>query len=231
MAEIIFDETISTSTPSAGKVSFYADTTANPQLLFKDDGGTAVNILDSRNTVAQIANKDFADGTTTISNVSLTSKAVKFSLSGMTASVVLTIASAQSTSQTLTLPNITGADTVAVLAGIQTFTNKRINPRIGTTVSGATITPTGDDSDEYTVTALATAATIAAPSGTPVNGQKLILRIIDDGTPRALTWNAIYAVIGVTLPTTTVTSKYVYIGCIYNTQSSKWDVVAVQQQT
>lgn len=115
-------------------------------------------------------------------------------------------------------------------ASTLTFTNKRITPRVNTVASGATITPTGDDSDMYTVTALAEAATIAAPSGTPTNGQKLIIRILDNGTARALTWNAIYAPIQVTLPTTTVLSKYTYVGCIYNSASSKWDVVAVNTQ-
>ena len=58
MAEIILAETASVSTPSASKVSFYADNTANPQLLFKDDGGTAIPIADSRNTMT-MAGKTF----------------------------------------------------------------------------------------------------------------------------------------------------------------------------
>lgn len=103
-------------------------------------------------------------------------------------------------------------------------------PRIQTVADAATITPTGDTADEYTVTALAQAATIAAPSGTPVNGQKLILRFLDNGTGRALTWNAIYKIVGVTLPTTTVASKYTYVGCIYSTADTKWHVVAVNNE-
>jgi len=60
-------------------------------------------------------------------------------------------------------------------------------PRIQTVASAATIKPTGDTADEYTVTALAVPATIAAPSGTPTDGQRLILRFKDNGTGRALT--------------------------------------------
>jgi len=112
-------------------------------------------------------------------------------------------------------------------ASTNTLTNKRITPRIGTVADAATVTPTGDDSDQYNITALAQAATIAAPSGTPVNGQKLVIRIKDNGTARALTWNAIYRVIGCTLPTTTVLGKTHYIGCIYNEAATKWDVLAV----
>lgn len=99
--------------------------------------------------------------------------------------------------------------------------------RIGTTADAATITPDADSHDLYTVTALAQAATIAAPTGTPLNGQRLIIRIKDNATGRALTWNAIYRVIGTTLPTTTTASKTVYVGCMYNSADTKWDVTAV----
>lgn len=115
-------------------------------------------------------------------------------------------------------------------AGTETLTNKRITQRVATVADAATITPTADDCDMYTVTALAQAATIAAPSGTPTNGQKLIIRLLDNGTARSLTWNSIYAAIGVTIPTTTVLSKYTYVGCVYNSASSKWDVVGVVTQ-
>ncbi len=107
-----------------------------------------------------------------------------------------------------------------------TFTNKRITSRVGTVTSAATITPTGDESDIYIITAQAAAATIVAPTGTPTDGQKLILRFLDNGTARALTWNTIYKPIGFTLPTTTVASKKLYIGFIYNAAGTTWDCVA-----
>ena len=134
------------------------------------------------------------------------------------------------TSQILTSGNGSGRVTFVDTATAQTLTNKRVTPRVGTVASGATITPTADLSDVYTVTALAAAATIAAPSGTPTNGQRLLLRIKDNGTARALTWSAIYRVIGVTLPTTTVANKTIYVGCIYNSADSVWDVVAETEQ-
>ena len=123
------------------------------------------------------------------------------------------------------------ASAVAITGG--TVSGTRINPRIGTVASAATITPTGDTSDQYNVTALAVAATIAAPSGTPVDGQKLTLRIKDNGTARALTWTTSsggYRIVGTTLPTTTVISKTVYVGCVYNAADVFWDVVAIAQQ-
>ena len=117
--------------------------------------------------------------------------------------------------------------TFATLTGVETLTNKRITARIGTVASSATPTPDGDANDIFTVTALAEAATFAAPTGTPSNGQKLIIRIKDNATARALAWNAIYrAGTDIPLPTTTVISKTMYCGFIYNSVDTKWDLVA-----
>ena len=63
---------------------------------------------------------------TTIINATTASKVLAFSLSGMTAAKTLTISSSQSTTQTLTIPNITGADTLATLGLGQTFTGANV---------------------------------------------------------------------------------------------------------
>lgn len=115
----------------------------------------------------------------------------------------------------------------ASLTGAETLTNKRIDPRVGGTASSATPTPDADAHDVFKVTALAVNAVFAAPSGTPVDGQSLIIRIKDDGTARTLAFNAIYRPIGVTLPTTTTIGKTIVIGLMYNTDASKWDVLGV----
>lgn len=99
-----------------------------------------------------------------------------------------------------------------------------------TTASNATPTPNADTTDIYTVTALATAPTFGAPTGSPVQGQKLIIRIKDNGTARVLAWNAIYRNLGTALPTTTVISKTLYCGFIYNATDTKWDLVALSQE-
>jgi len=109
-------------------------------------------------------------------------------------------------------------------------TNRFVGGTVRTTTiaSSATPTPNVDITDIYTITALAEAAAFGAPTGTPVNGQKLIIRIKDNATARALTWNAIYrAGTDVALPTTTVISKTLYCGFIYNSTDSKWDLIAV----
>src|SRR5262245_20704915 len=142
------------------------------------------------------------------------------------------------TNQAVTAVN-TGAPTCTTLtsayvdssivtpAATQTLTNKRVSPRVDTTASTASLTINSDNDDMYTVTALAAAMTVNNPTGTPVEGQKLILRVKDNGTARALTWGTAFrAGTDVALPTTTVVSKTLYMGFIYITADSKWDCLA-----
>jgi hypothetical protein len=108
--------------------------------------------------------------------------------------------------------------------------SSRINPRASSTTSTSSITPDISSFDQYAVTAQAATLTINAPTGTPVDGNKLIFRILDNGTSQTLSWNATYTVIGVTLPTTTTINKMTYVGCIYNAANTRWDVIAVTTQ-
>lgn len=115
---------------------------------------------------------------------------------------------------------------VSTATSTLTLTNKRITPRVSTTASSATPTPNADTDDQYTVTALAAGATFGAPTGTPTDGQNLTIRIKDNGTARTLAWNAIYRPITITMPTTTVISKTMYLGMKYNSADTRWDVLA-----
>jgi hypothetical protein len=121
------------------------------------------------------------------------------------------------------------------LAGVQTLTNKRITERVSSTASITSPLAWNSDSfDQYAATAQAAILTISADAGTPTNGQKMIFRFKDNGTARALTWTTgavkAFRPVGVTLPTTTVINKTVYVGCIYNAADSRWDAVAVAQE-
>jgi hypothetical protein len=117
-------------------------------------------------------------------------------------------------------------------SGNITVANK-ILPNVQTVASAATITPNADTNTQVSVTALAVATTIATPSGTAVDGQKLIIRLEDNGVARAITWttsSGAYRIVGTTLPTTTVAGKVTYVGCIYNSTDLFWDVIAVATQ-
>lgn len=148
----------------------------------------------------------------------------KVTLGGnLTTSGAFALTLTQTNTTNVTLPT-TG--TLATLAGTETLSNKRITPRVTTIASSSTPTPDGDASDVFTVTALAANATFAAPTGTPVNGQQLLIRILDNGTARTLAWNAIYrASTDFALPTTTVLSKTMYLQFIYNRASTTWDAI------
>ena len=93
--------------------------------------------------------------------------------------------------------------------------------------NSATPAPTGGSKEnEYYITALEEEATFAAPSGTPVNGNTLVIRVKDNGTARVLNWNAIYVgTYDKTLPTTTVLGKTMYLGFVYNSANSKWELL------
>ena len=98
---------------------------------------------------------------------------------------------------------------------------------VGTTTASAPA-PDVSTTDLYYLSAQAGTATFGVPTGGPVDGQKLLIRVYDNGVARTLAWNAIYVVItGVTLPVLTTVGKYTYIGCIYNSAATAWQVVAV----
>lgn len=116
---------------------------------------------------------------------------------------------------------------LATTDGAETFTNKRFTVRDNLQASAASITPDVSLYDQYTLTAQAAALTVNAPTGTPTNGQKLMFRFKDNGTLRSITWDAAFRALGATIPTSTTASKTLYVGCIYNSTDSKWDMVAV----
>lgn len=123
--------------------------------------------------------------------------------------------------------------TVPTISSTSTITNKRIEPRIVSAASYTTDTGTSLDvstTDIFVITAQAGALLFNAPGGTPVQGQSLVIRIKDNATARALTWNAVFRAMGTALPSTTVLSKTLYLGFFYNSTDTKWDLVASAQE-
>jgi hypothetical protein len=145
----------------------------------------------------------------------------------LTGSNTLTLAGTDGT--TMTFP--TTSTTVVGLTDTQTLTNKRVTPRLNTTADTGSLTVDSDATDLYTVTALAQACTINAPSGTPTGGQRLMIRFKDNGTARGLTFatgssGQFRASSDLALPTTTTLSKTLYCLFIYNATDSRWDLLA-----
>lgn len=119
-----------------------------------------------------------------------------------------------------------GAPEVQTLATLRADV---IAPTIATSASQGGLTPTFDY-DQINVTAQASAMLLQNPTGTAIDGWGMVIRLKDNGTARALTYDTQYRAVGVTLPTTTVANKTLYIGMIYNATDTKWDILAIQQE-
>ena len=110
------------------------------------------------------------------------------------------------------------------------WANSAGGTNIVTTVTDATsITPDISTTDivNQLNTQTAGTLTINAPTGTPVDGEKLILRIKSTNV-QTFAWNAVY--VGSSdfaIPTATSGSALTdYMGFMYNTNSTKWHLLA-----
>lgn len=99
-----------------------------------------------------------------------------------------------------------------------------------TTIADATSITINSDTTDLAVqvnTQAAGTLTVNAPTGTPINGQKIILRLQATNL-QTFSWNA--AFVGSTdlaLPTTSSSgSKYDYVGFVYNSTAGKWQMIA-----
>lgn len=117
--------------------------------------------------------------------------------------------------------------TIPSATSTSTYTNKRITARVVVMADGTSFTPTGDTADLNTHVNTQAVGTLTAnaPSGTPTNGQQLILRIKSTNA-QTYSWNGIYrAGTTVALPVSSSgASKTDYIWFIYNSADSKWDI-------
>lgn len=121
--------------------------------------------------------------------------------------------------------------TDGVTSAIQTQLDAKLNiaPRVVSMSDATSFTPTSATADINTQANTQAVGTLTAnaPSGSPSNGQKLLLRIKSTNI-QTFSWNAIYRGSNtVALPTaTTGSSKTDYFGFIYNSADSKWDCIA-----
>jgi len=126
------------------------------------------------------------------------------------------------------LGNVDNTSNATERAATATLTNKRNTPRVYNTTSTATLTPEISTYDIFELTAQAGALTIANHStSTPTAGEKMIIRIKDNGTARAISFGTYYRAMGNALPTTTVISKTMYLGFIWNAADNKFDLIAL----
>lgn len=207
--------------------------------LAKADSSTTVPVFGL--TIESIANNAFGRVISTgiLSNIdtSAFSDGARVYLSASTAGEL--------TSTKPTSPNIwqrvgvvikshasTGSIEVRPLAthGEESGTNTAFTPNVVALTDAATITLDASLGNTFTVT-LGGNRTLAAPTN-PVNGQKITLRVRQDGTGgRTLTFDSIYrfGLDILSVVPSTGANKTDYIGMIYNSTDTKWDVVAVSK--
>lgn len=111
----------------------------------------------------------------------------------------------------------------------QTLTNKAVQSRVVVIADAVSITINADTTDIATQanTQAVGTLTINAPTGTLVNGQKLILRLRSTNV-QTFAWNAVFqGSTDIVLPTTSSgATLYDYVGFIYNSTASKWQMIA-----
>ena len=131
----------------------------------------------------------------------------------------------------------TGPDADTTLVGtttVQTLTNKRITRRVqnaDTSTQNDTITPDCDNYDDVkcvnTASASTTQFTIANPTGTPTDMQKMVIRIKTTNA-QTLSWGNNYAVTDATpgaLPTSLAAGKTIMLQFLYDSSNTKWGYV------
>lgn len=83
-----------------------------------------------------------------------------------------------------------------------------------------------DEYDQFNIEGLGKDLFIDNPTGTPVDGFRLIYRITSASSfTQDLTWGSNFREFSVLLPEGTVSTKTMYIGALYNLIDDKWDVI------
>jgi len=110
--------------------------------------------------------------------------------------------------------------------------NKPSSGGIGSISTTSSLTINMTTYRHYRITALASALTINAPLN-PVDGYTLLLEIEDDGTTRALTWNAVFSDVysGASLPNDTTAGKNHILLFVYNSTKAKWELFAADEES
>jgi len=68
-------------------------------------------------------------------------------------------------------------------------------------------------------------------TGEPVEGQRLTVRILDNGTPRVISWGSSFRSAEAPLPTTTTANTYLYVELVWNAITSTWDCLSTGDGT
>jgi hypothetical protein len=133
-----------------------------------------------------------------------------------------------STDNTVDKLQVTGSASITSTLTAAGFIGRQ-QPRVVTITDATSITINSDTTDIalQTNTQVAGTLTINAPTGTPVDGQKIMLRLRATNA-QTFSFNAAFTGgTDLSLPTTSSSgSKYDYLGFVYNSAATKWQLIA-----
>lgn len=151
-------------------------------------------------TFAEIASGLAPDNVFAVVDDADATKKAMFECSGITTA----------TTRTFTFPDANG--TLVIAAGTQTLTNKRVTPRVSAVAYAANIGVNSDSFDNLTCASLTGNVTVDNPTGTPTQGQSLVVRLTQDGAgARTVTWGAQFSVITAISATASLTTIWTFM--------------------
>ena len=119
---------------------------------------------------------------------------------------------------------------LVTLTGAQTLEDKRITSRVYSAVFDSNLDVDSDLYDVAINTAIAGTITIGNPTGTPTEAQALVYRLTSNSSAHTINWSTDFEDYGATMPVSTVASKTIYVGFLFNTDSTTWNCVSVITQ-
>lgn len=129
----------------------------------------------------------------------------------------------------VTLPLLTTDDVFVFEAFAQTLTNKRVVARTSTVASASSVDVNVDNFDLVQVAALGVNTTVNAPTGTPTEGQRLVVRVTQDATgSRTITFNAVFVGATAETGTASTTSTWEFL---WSSNRSAWVQLAATVDT
>ena len=111
-----------------------------------------------------------------------------------------------------------------------TLSNKRITSRVASPAYAATVTMDSDSYDAYNIGALTGNITLAAPTGTPTDGQRLLVSMLQDATGgMTISFDAAFAFgadVTFAMMPFGPSAKWTFL-CVWSATDSKWRVVGL----
>lgn len=206
---------------NSGSTPAYAFTQANAAYAQANTATTNAAAASS------YANSAFTQANTATTNAAAASSYANSAFSKANSAVITTKEEGTTLTSSTTSLNFTGSVNLTNTGGDVTI---QIGPpRVVTIADGTSVTMNGDTTDiaVQTNTQSAGTLTINAITGTLINGQKIIFRL-KSSSIQTFSWNAVFSGSSdLALPSSSTGSdKYDYMGFIYNSDATKWQIIA-----